>query len=93
MSVIWSPRAERELDEIWGHIAADNVDAADRVAERLRSIAHLLVDHPHIGRSGRVDGTRELVVTGLPYILLYRVGEVQIDITHVLHTSRKWPPE
>jgi len=92
MKVIWSPRAERELDEIWECIAADSVDAADRIAERLRSISHLLVDHPHIGRAGRVGGTRELVVTGTPYILIYRVGEDQVDITHVLHGARKWPP-
>ncbi|MEJ0025161.1 MAG: type II toxin-antitoxin system RelE/ParE family toxin [Rhizomicrobium sp.] len=92
MKVIWSPRAERDLDEVWEYIAADSVDTADRIVERLRSISDLLTEHPHIGRSGRITDTRELVVTGTPYILIYRVGPDRIDIAYVLHGARKWPP-
>jgi plasmid stabilization system protein ParE len=43
------------------------------------------------GRLGRIEGTRELVVPGLPYIILYSVAEDAILISAVIHTSRKWP--
>ncbi|HEY0106394.1 MAG TPA: type II toxin-antitoxin system RelE/ParE family toxin [Rhizomicrobium sp.] len=92
MKVVWSPRAERDLDDIWEYIAADNVDAADRILERLRTVSDLLADHPHIGRAGRVGDTREFVVTGTPYLLIYRVGPARIDIAYVLRGARKWPP-
>ena len=47
------------------------------------------------GRSGRVTGTYEKLVPGLPYILAYEIvsrpeGEL-IAILHVLHGARDWP--
>lgn len=92
MNVVWSPGAERDLDEIWEYIAADNMDAADRVADRLRTAANLLCAHPRIGRAGRRSGTRELVVSGTPYFLEYRLKATAVEITQVIHGARKWPP-
>jgi toxin ParE1/3/4 len=47
------------------------------------------------GRKGRVDGTFEKSVVGLPYIVAYAVetqaGDERIVILHVIHTSRDWP--
>ena len=41
---------------------------------------------------GRVDqGTRELVVPGLPYIVVYRVGSDAVEILRVYHTAMNWP--
>ncbi len=92
MNVIWSPGAERDLDEIWEYIAADNIDAADRLADRLRTAADTLRAFPRIGRAGRRSGTRELVVSGTQYFLEYRIVSSEVEITRVIHTSRKWPP-
>jgi plasmid stabilization system protein ParE len=44
-----------------------------------------------MGRPGRVARTRELVVTGTPYILPYRVTAGVLEVLRVLHASRKWP--
>ena len=54
------------------------------------SVAQLAA-HPHMGRPGRVPGTRELVVTRFRYILPYRVREQSVEILRVFHTARKWP--
>jgi toxin ParE1/3/4 len=43
-----------------------------------------------IGRQGRVGGTRELVVQGTPYIVVYRVHD-DVEILAVVHGARKWP--
>ena len=50
-----------------------------------------LVDHPATGRVGRVEGTRELIISGLPYIVPYRIRGNTVEILRVLHTSRLWP--
>ena len=50
-----------------------------------------LGDHPKIGRIGRVAGTYELVIPGIPYIVSYRIRNQEVQILSVYHTSRKWP--
>jgi toxin ParE1/3/4 len=50
-----------------------------------------LIAQPHMGRPGRVPGTRELVVSDLPYVIPYRVRGHTIQILRVFHTARKWP--
>lgn len=44
-----------------------------------------------VGRQGRVEGTRELIVPNTPYIVAYRIFENQIRILAVIHTARHWP--
>ena len=57
--------------QIHSHIAEHNPRAATAVIERIRSAAELLRDFPRLGREGREPGTREWVVRGLPYIVVY----------------------
>ena len=48
---------------------------------------------PRKGRTGRVHGTRELVVTGTPYVVAYRLEATAIQILSILHGARRWPDE
>jgi addiction module RelE/StbE family toxin len=87
-------RAERDLDEIAGYIGQDSPAAAARVVlELIDQVESNLSKRPASGRPGRVLGTRELVIDGLPYIVPYRVRDKDIEILRVLHTSRRWPDE
>jgi toxin ParE1/3/4 len=65
---------------------------SDLIIDFCRHIAYLC-DHPEIGRVGRIPGTRELVIPGLPYIVPYRVKSAAIQILGVLHTSQEWPQD
>ena len=66
-----------DRNEIFDYIEIDNPDAAEAVDERIEAAAERLIDYPNSGRPGRIEGTRELVVRGAPYILPYRVdGEL-----------------
>jgi addiction module RelE/StbE family toxin len=92
VKIIWSPTAERNLDAIWEYIAQDNLDAADRMIERLRTAADVLLTSPLIGREGRVGGTRESVIADTSYLLIYAPSRGRIDIGRVLHGAQDWPP-
>jgi toxin ParE1/3/4 len=46
---------------------------------------------PNIGRPGRVPGTRELVVSGTPFVTVYRVESNVLWVLRVLHGARRWP--
>lgn len=92
MRLRWTRAAERDLDDIADYIGQDSPAAAARVVlELIDQIEVILVEHPAAGRPGRVLGTRELVIGGLPYVVPYRVRERDVEILRVLHTSRRWP--
>jgi toxin ParE1/3/4 len=93
MKVIWTARARVELDEIADYVAPISASAALALVRRLRQAGKQLGEHPHMGRPGRVDGSRELVVNGTPYILPYRVRDGRVEILAVLHASRQWPDQ
>ena len=65
--------------------------AASRVATKIHDAVAHLVDHPAMGRPGRIPGTRELIVPGLPYIVPYRIRGEVVEILSVFHAARKWP--
>ena len=91
MRLRFSDRAIRTLTSIWDYIAKDSPEAAVRVLGAIVQAAYRLEQFPMSGRPGRIEGTRELVVPGLPYIIPYRVVDDVILIAAVLHASRKWP--
>ncbi|MGY6217359.1 type II toxin-antitoxin system RelE/ParE family toxin [Methylolobus aquaticus] len=92
MRVEWSPEALNDLDRAVEYIAQDKPGAAHDVARRIWEASRQLADHPGIGRPGRVPGTRELVITGLPYLAPYVIREDRIVILRILHGAMKWPP-
>jgi toxin ParE1/3/4 len=63
------------------------------MVERIQNAVDQLSDFPYLGRSGRIPGTRELVVAGSPFIVPYRVREDVIEILTVFHAARRWPEE
>lgn len=91
MKIVWTRKARTDLINIFDYILQDNPQAAVDVLDRIERSAENLSRHPGIGRPGRVDRTRELVVPGLPYILPYLTGTDTITIVRVLHTAMKWP--
>ncbi len=95
-SVRWSTDALTDLAYQVSYIAAENPSAARRVADTIDKTALALGEMP-IGRPGRVTGTYEKLVTGLPYILAYAItqagNEETVAIVRVIHTARDWAAE
>lgn len=88
----WLPRAENNLIDIENHIAENNIRAAIQTSEKIEISTIRLLDHPNMGKSGRVKGTRELIVTGTPYIIVYRLDDNYIQILTILHGAQLYPP-
>lgn len=92
MRVRWLARALSNLEDIGDYIARENPAAAMRVVDRVASCTSGLGVNPERGRPGRVDGTRELVVSGTPYLVIYRLSPGTVDVLRVLHGAQLWPP-
>jgi plasmid stabilization system protein ParE len=93
MQVRWTSPAAQDLEDIALYIQRDSESAAEVVANALFDAANSLEFLPSRGRVGRIPGTPELVVPGLPYIVLYEVADTAIQILHIYHGARNWPEE
>ncbi|MDR1853697.1 MAG: type II toxin-antitoxin system RelE/ParE family toxin [Azoarcus sp.] len=86
----WRETARADLLEIIEYIADDNPDAAQRLKDEIESKAENLRKHPKLYRSGRVAGTREMVVRS-NYIVVYAETDATVSILRILHAARQWP--
>lgn len=91
VSVRWTRRALRQIEEAYAYLHERNPAAADAVMLRVDQALDALPSHPEMGKPGRIEGTRELTVTGTPFIVPYRMREGRIEILAFLHAARKWP--
>lgn len=93
--VVWSDSALEEFSSVVAYIARDNPAAALSVANRLEAAVMALAELP-TGRKGRVTGTYEKVVGGLPYIIAYALGDAPpergtLTVLRIIHGARDWP--
>jgi len=91
MRVLWTKSAAADLEAIVNFIRTDNAEAAHGVGRKLYSAAASLSIMPRRGRVGLVDGTRELILAPLPYILVYQVLERDVLIVRIRHAAQEWP--
>jgi toxin ParE1/3/4 len=91
MTVRWSPEAAADFDSIIAYLLEQNPSTADRIARTIDSAVSSLDTFSNRGRPGRIEGTRELVLAPLPYIVVYRVLSYAVEISRVLHGSQRWP--
>jgi addiction module RelE/StbE family toxin len=93
MRLEWSAYALDDRTAIFDYIEADSPRAALTVDERIREQVETLARFPQSGRPGRIEGTRELVISRTPYIAAYRITGNTVRILRVLHGSRRWPDD
>ena len=94
MQLQWTEPAAQDLDKIEAYISKENSPtvAIDIVLGVIETVEMVLPAHPRAGRLGRVTGTRELVVEGVRFIVIYRqIGSDQLQVIRVLHDAQQWP--
>ena len=93
MNVNLTPQAIDDLHGIRDWIARENERAAERTVDRILQTVAMFGGFPMLGRAGRIEGTREFSVVGLPYLIVYAIAsESEIDVLTVVHTRRTYPP-
>ena len=91
MSIRWLPQAQRNRLEQLEYIAQDNPLAAINQDEEIERQINMLLAHPQMGRPGRVTGTRELVISSTPFVVIYRLQGQSIEVLRLLHSAQQWP--
>jgi addiction module RelE/StbE family toxin len=91
MKAVWTRTAIRDLSNAKEYIGRDNPGAAREIASKIVDAAERIIQFPEVGRAGKVSGTRELVVPGTQYLIVYRMKKNAIHFLRVLHGHQKWP--
>ena len=88
----WTEQATRQLDQAYDYIALSNSEeVADRITMQIVTSVQQLDAFPMSGRSGRVRGTRELVISNTPFIAAYAIDHARIVILALYHGAQRWP--
>lgn len=91
-TIEWTEQAVRQLDQAHDYIALSNSEeVAARIAMQIVTSVQRLAMFPMSGRSGRVPGTRELVISNTPFVAAYAIDHDRIVILAVYHGAHQWP--
>lgn len=93
MKLRWHALALADRTAIFDYLMQNSPRAAVLLDERIEYQIEILQGFPHLGRPGRIAGTRELLVAGTSYIVAYAVEDETIRLLRVLHSSQLWPEE
>ncbi|MCB0747704.1 MAG: type II toxin-antitoxin system RelE/ParE family toxin [Ignavibacteriales bacterium] len=85
--------AEEDFTEIISYIAADNPNAASKLADKIEKNLELLSENPKLGRIPRDEeirnlGYRYIIIQN--YIIFYTIDERTIVIHRILHSARNY---
>jgi toxin ParE1/3/4 len=91
MRIRWTRAAAEDLEHIKDYLENRHPHLAQPTVLKLYDAIRSLKKMAGRGRRGRVEGTRELVLTTLPYIAVYRVEGQAIEILHIYHGAQDRP--
>jgi toxin ParE1/3/4 len=87
----WTELAARQLDQAHDYIALSNSEeTAARIKMQIVAAVQQLEAFPMSGRTGRVPGTRELVIANTPFIAAYTIQKARIVILAIYHGAQQW---
>jgi toxin ParE1/3/4 len=92
VKLVWSHRAQNGLLDLQ-EFARQKPSLGNRVADSLDSVSQQISSFPQSGRPGRIEGTREVVLTGTPFLLTYEVEPECMAILAIIHGAHHWPAE
>lgn len=89
MKLFVTRTAFRDLASIWTRIAADIIDAADRVVDELHAAVRKLADMPGMGhRRADVANPNYRFWSVSSYLIVYRVQGQTMYVSRVVHGAR-----
>lgn len=93
LPILWTDDGLQDVMSIVEWVKEENPAAAQKIRDVIIENVELLAQLPH-GRVGRVAGTYEKVVSGLPYIIAYTTASMNqqktLVVLRIVHSSRDW---
>ena len=93
MTIIWAHPAKASFISHIEYLLARTPSGAESVKTAVLEAIRLLEHSPFMGRPGRWENTRELVIDKFPYIVAYRINVDIVEILYIHHTRQTWPED
>jgi toxin ParE1/3/4 len=91
MELRWTEEAADDLEQISEYFFEHAPERAAEVVTRIYDAPSVLLTFPFCGRPGKREGTRELLIPPLPYLVVYQIAGDVIHVVRILHGAQKWP--
>ena len=91
MELRWTQEATADLERVADYLFEHTPGHAARLVRALYEVPATLLTFPNRGRRGKKEGTRELVMRPLPYIVVYTVRGDAVYVVRILHEAQQWP--
>jgi toxin ParE1/3/4 len=89
MRVLYTPRAQQDIERIYGYLLERSPLGAENVVRFIRQTAEFIGRNPHAGPKTDNPEIRMRVVRRYRYKIFYRIGPDAVEIIHVRHASRR----
>jgi toxin ParE1/3/4 len=87
-TLVFRPRAEADLLDIWLSVAVDDPAAADRLIDRIREQCVLISEYPELGPTRPLIAPDARIWPVGRYLLLYKPILDGAEIQRVVHGAR-----
>jgi toxin ParE1/3/4 len=91
MRIRWTRAAAEDLEHIKDYLTEHHPQFVQSTVIELYETIRSLKTSPRRGRLGREEGTRELALSRLPYIVAYRIKEQAVEVLHIFHAAQNRP--
>lgn len=91
MHLRWTEEAADDLERITDYLLTHAPERAPELAQAVYEAPTSLLTFPNRGRLGKKKGTRELVLTPLPYVVVYAIRADVVFVVRILHGAQQWP--
>lgn len=91
MRLRWTLDAAADFEQIYEYVQINLPHLVTRTILSIYDGIRSLKRSPYLGRPGRAEGTHELVLFPLPYVVIYRIKEQFVEVLHIYHGAQKRP--
>lgn len=82
MQLRWTEEAANDLEHIADYLLLRSTDRAHELIQRIYRAPSSLLTFPDRSRPGKLHGTREHVLSPLPYVVVYVLRAMACSLSH-----------
>jgi toxin ParE1/3/4 len=91
-AIIWTDAAKNDFDHIIDYyFDRAGLRVAQDIYSRIKTQIATLNELPHRCKPGLVEGTKELILSRLPYRVVVEIAGDAVIVLGIVHTARLYP--